>query len=361
MFQRVLGAVALAVCLVSGAASAGTLVNLAHQAPEGIDIAFQLTDGRVFGQSFNEQHWYILTPDNKGSYQNGTWTQAASLPSNYAPYAFASQVLADGRVLVEGGEYNFGNFALTALGAIYDPKTNKWADVKPPKGLKNIGDSSSVVMPDGRFVFAEKLNKKLFALDPSTMHGGRIEREQFLVELLGEDEAAIGHHHGRGVADVLEALGRFHVRPFVRLGIVDRAQRGQREVTEIVLAALDQHASVGQHLRSEGVGSIVGGQARGLRPGAVLIAALVVGREDVPMLLVERLAEHPAVRQLKGDVDAFRRLVGEIDQRSRRSGTRNQTHSERDSAQDALKHSILPWPETAVRRWRGTLAGRPAR
>jgi hypothetical protein len=169
MFQRVLGAAALALCMVSGAASATTLVNLAHQAPEGVDIAFQLTDGRVLGQSFNEQHWYILTPDNKGSYQNGTWTQAASLPSNYAPYAFASAVLADGRVLVEGGEYNFGEFTLTAQGAVYDPKTNKWTDVKPPKGLKNIGDSSSVVMPDGRYVFAEKLNKKLYALDPATM------------------------------------------------------------------------------------------------------------------------------------------------------------------------------------------------
>jgi hypothetical protein len=77
------------------AVNAGTLVNLKNQAPEGIDVSFQLTDGRVLGQSFNEQHWYILTPDNKGSYVNGTWTRAADLPSGYAPYAFSSAVLPD--------------------------------------------------------------------------------------------------------------------------------------------------------------------------------------------------------------------------------------------------------------------------
>ena len=35
----------------------------------------------------------------------------------------ASQVLADGRVLIEGGEYNFGQFSFTNLGAVYDPGT----------------------------------------------------------------------------------------------------------------------------------------------------------------------------------------------------------------------------------------------
>jgi len=75
---------ALACCalsLLSGAAGAGTIVSLKSPAPEGVDIAFQLTDGRVLGQSFNEQHWYILTPDNQGSYVNGTWSRAADLPA----------------------------------------------------------------------------------------------------------------------------------------------------------------------------------------------------------------------------------------------------------------------------------------
>jgi hypothetical protein len=45
-------------------------------------------------------------PDDTGSYINGTWTQAASLPSGYEPLFFGSAVLADGKVVVQGGEYN---------------------------------------------------------------------------------------------------------------------------------------------------------------------------------------------------------------------------------------------------------------
>jgi hypothetical protein len=161
---------ALACCVLSvlsGAASAGTLVNLKSPAPEGIDISFQLTDGRVLGQSFNEQHWYILTPDNKGSYVNGTWSRAADLPADYAPYAFAASVLADGRVIVQGGEYNFGNFDLTKLGEVYNPKKNTWTKLKPPFGY--IGDSGAGVLADGRYFVLDKLNTKMAVLDPTTM------------------------------------------------------------------------------------------------------------------------------------------------------------------------------------------------
>ena len=75
-----------------------------------------------------------LTPDNTGSYLHGTWTQVASLPSGYSPEAFASAYLADGRLLIEGGEYNFGQFVLTDLGAVYDPAANTWTPVNPPAG-----------------------------------------------------------------------------------------------------------------------------------------------------------------------------------------------------------------------------------
>ncbi len=171
MLPRILRACAFAACVMPGAAYAGTLTNLAHPAPEGADITFQLTDGRVLAQSFSERHWYILSPDQKGSYVNGTWTRAADLPADYAPYAFASMVLADGRVIVQGGEYNFGNFDLTKRGEIYDPQKDTWTKLKPPPfhGWNYIGDSSSVVMPDGRYVVANKLNKKMAALDPKTM------------------------------------------------------------------------------------------------------------------------------------------------------------------------------------------------
>ena len=166
----------VALALLAGAilpAQAQTLVNLTHSFPGSFGlITLQLTDGTVMVQSGNNQgDWYKLTPDNTGSYVNGTWTQMASLPSGYRPYAFASAVLADGRMIVEGGEYQpDSTFSLTGLGAIYDPKANTWTAMPHPKGKKWnwIGDSSSLVLPDGRYVIGNKLYKLMAALDPST-------------------------------------------------------------------------------------------------------------------------------------------------------------------------------------------------
>src|SRR4029077_8744518 len=98
MFRRI-ALVAVGLCALSGPVAAQTLVQLAHPAPGGADITLQLTDGTVMGHSAsNQSDWYKLTPDINGSYVNGTWTKLASLPQDYSPYAFASAVLADGRV-----------------------------------------------------------------------------------------------------------------------------------------------------------------------------------------------------------------------------------------------------------------------
>src|SRR5262249_32353522 len=109
-----------------------TLKTLTHQPPAGVGMSFLLTDGSVLFQGNAESTWYKLTPDISGSYLNGTWKQVATLPAGYVPDAFASAVLADGRVIVEGGEYNNGAFTLTNKGAIYDPKANTWTPVAPP-------------------------------------------------------------------------------------------------------------------------------------------------------------------------------------------------------------------------------------
>jgi hypothetical protein len=71
--------------------------------------------------------------------------------------------------VIEGGEYNNFNFLLINRGAIYDPKADTWTELKPPKGWKYIGDSPSVVLPDGRFVVGNKLDKRMAALDPKTL------------------------------------------------------------------------------------------------------------------------------------------------------------------------------------------------
>jgi hypothetical protein len=167
-YSFALAAITLAAAMPFSA-GAQTLTNLAHQPPDGAIITMQMTDGTVIAQGGGEQDWWKLTPDNKGSYVNGTWTQIASLASNYSPYAQAEAVLADGRLVISGGEYNFGDLDFTNQSAIYDPLANTWTPIKPPKGWPNIGDAPSIVLADGRFVIAFKFTSKMVALDPATL------------------------------------------------------------------------------------------------------------------------------------------------------------------------------------------------
>jgi hypothetical protein len=155
----------------SGISSAQKLQQLVNQAPDGAYVEFLMTDGTVVVQGGGCTDWWKLTPTNTGSYVKGTWTQIASLPSGYDPYATAGAVLADGRLLVSGGEYSEcgGEFTLTNQSAIYDPKTNKWTMLKPPKGWYDIGDSPSSVLPNGLFLLGRKTNKDMATLDPSTL------------------------------------------------------------------------------------------------------------------------------------------------------------------------------------------------
>jgi hypothetical protein len=117
-----------------------------------------LTDGTVImnqALTGNAGVWYKLTPDSKGNYTDGTWTKIASMPSGYQPYGFASQVLTNGNVLIEGGEYNENNAAWTNKGAIYDSVANTWTAVTPPTGWASIGDSESVILPDGTYFLGD--------------------------------------------------------------------------------------------------------------------------------------------------------------------------------------------------------------
>jgi len=82
-------------------------------------INLLLTDGTVLVQNVGARDWWRLTPDITGSYVNGTWSSAGSTQVGYAPEYFASSVLADGRMVMIGGEYNLGASAFTDLGAIY--------------------------------------------------------------------------------------------------------------------------------------------------------------------------------------------------------------------------------------------------
>src|SRR5437588_8703716 len=167
MLHRFLIAAALAA--LPGLALADSVTQLKNQPPDGAQETWQLTDGTILAQGYNNSDFWVLTPDKTGSYVNGTWKQVGSLQSGYSPSADASQVLADGRVIIQGGEYNFGNFALTNLGAIYDPIKQKFSTLKHPPKWRNIGDSGSAVLADGRYFLADKLHRRGAILAPSSM------------------------------------------------------------------------------------------------------------------------------------------------------------------------------------------------
>jgi hypothetical protein len=143
----------------------------------GIGSPVLLTDGTVLIQDDGCQDWWKLTPDASGSYLNGTWSEIASLPADYSPLYHSTAVLPDGRVIIEGGEYNFLTPAWTNLGAIYDPVADAWTPVDPPSffgtccgiGHQTIGDAQSVVLANGTYMQANCCTTQGALLDARTM------------------------------------------------------------------------------------------------------------------------------------------------------------------------------------------------
>ena len=158
--------------LASWAGAQGTWTPLVHQPSFTASTALLLTDGTVMVQAQESSAWWRLTPDKTGNYINGTWTQLASMPSGYAPLYYASVVLPDGRVVVEGGEDNNGvNNAFTTLGAIYNPVSNSWISLTPPSGVPSIGDASGIVLPNGMFMLGPCCGSTgQWILNPSTLN-----------------------------------------------------------------------------------------------------------------------------------------------------------------------------------------------
>lgn len=174
-----LGALLLvAAALLPSAARAQQWQLLAQSPPAPVGLCLLLTDATVMCQSGSR--WYALTPSAAGRYADGRWSSLASFPAGYAPDAFASAVLADGRVVVVGGEYNGGSFALSHAGAIYDPRADQWTMIAspPPAGTPDhwqcIGDAPATLLADGRFVIGSKLYQDAAILDPKTLAWTRL-------------------------------------------------------------------------------------------------------------------------------------------------------------------------------------------
>jgi hypothetical protein len=134
---------------------------LKHAPPFTPDTMLLASDGTVLVHAVlpvsgdGTSAWYKLTPDAKGSYVDGTWSQLPSMPGGYNPLYFASAILPNGQMIVEGGEYLGGTPSWTSKGAIYNPVTNTWRSVAPPTGWTNIGDAQSDVLANGTFMLAQ--------------------------------------------------------------------------------------------------------------------------------------------------------------------------------------------------------------
>ncbi|HTT82423.1 MAG TPA: hypothetical protein VMF67_02990 [Rhizomicrobium sp.] len=122
-----------------------------------------MTDGTVLILDYctTPAQWYKLTPDASGNYTDGTWSTIATMPAGYAPLFFSQQVLpATGDVIINGGEYNAsgnscGGGVWTNKGALYNYTSNTWQSVTAPSGWNSIGDSESIILPDGDYLLAD--------------------------------------------------------------------------------------------------------------------------------------------------------------------------------------------------------------
>jgi hypothetical protein len=172
---RALAITLVALLTLPGIANSQSWQALKNPASFAANTALLLTDGTVMvqdsgpGNGGGTNHWWRLTPDDTGSYVNGTWTKLASTSSNYGPLYHAAAVLPDGRVLIEGGEYNFLNQDETNQGAIYDPLKNKWTSVNPPAGWANIGDSPSVILSNGTLMMGQNFSTKAVLFNAKTL------------------------------------------------------------------------------------------------------------------------------------------------------------------------------------------------
>lgn len=155
--------------------TAGTWTKVTNAPPSAVAHALLLTDGSVLVNSFffetHTDNWYRLVPDKTGSYVNGTWVNAGSLPSGYNPLYFASSVLPTDQVVIMGGEYNNGSPVWTTLGALYTPQTGKWTALNAPTGWTTVGDAQSVILPSGQMMLANccTTDEALLTLNSQTL------------------------------------------------------------------------------------------------------------------------------------------------------------------------------------------------
>lgn len=171
--KPLLSVVALMACFVWHiSAQAGTWTPLVHGAPDNtwIQMLLLLPDGTVMAQGQKSPNWFRLTPDDQGSYVNGTWTVRA--PMNETRLFYSSCVLRNGKVFVAGGEYGSNgtqsvkapNDEYLATAEIYDPVQDTWTVLPPvPASWSNgflpfaFGDSVCTLLSNGNVLIGPSI------------------------------------------------------------------------------------------------------------------------------------------------------------------------------------------------------------
>jgi len=155
----------------------GSWSSVNQYAPDQVWLMLLLSDGRILCENNPEgsdganvgNTWFLLTPDNHGSYPNANWSYAQG--ANDTRQFFASQVLTDGNVFVAGGEYGSGYGTAELFNPLANGGSGSWSYINPPASLlnplaPNLGfsfsgnnnqgffDSISEILPNGNVLVA---------------------------------------------------------------------------------------------------------------------------------------------------------------------------------------------------------------
>ncbi len=156
-------------CAIAASLACGQGWTAVNNTPNiGANNPLLMTDGTVIIQNAMTPDWYKLTPDRSGNYATGTWTKIASMPSNWGPLYFGSQVMPDGRVFAVGGEYNLGPAVWTNHAGIYDPVKDVWTAINVPASWTSMGDTATTMLPNGLVYIADPLSSQTAAFNPTT-------------------------------------------------------------------------------------------------------------------------------------------------------------------------------------------------
>ncbi len=121
----------LAASPLPSVAASWTKITRPAPTTSGVGSMLLLTDGTVMILNGYGPDWLRLTPDSRGSYINGSWTENPIAPMDFSRLYFESQVLPDGRVWILGGEYSgpYLDSNLAPSGQIWDPVANSWSNI----------------------------------------------------------------------------------------------------------------------------------------------------------------------------------------------------------------------------------------